>query len=146
MGRPLSRITPVGPVGAYKTYGLTMPRQTHTRAATCAEVECAAYGGGWAVTVAAGSDDEALVRRAGRHFLPPESQPGGFLRFVFPAGQPCFRSDTHRVPLDRPALYVVRGGDWRGNTGVIRHHVSGADWVDDFREHQDKIITAIGQG
>jgi hypothetical protein len=140
------RITPRGGPQTYQTYALSAPRATHTRPASCAEVECPAHLHGWAVTVAPGSADEGAIRGSGRHFLSPEIQPGGFVRYVFPAGQACFRSSAHRVPLDRPALYVVRGGDWRANTGVIRRHANGDDWVDDFRTHQDRITTVVNRG
>ena len=32
----------------------------------------------------------------------------GHTYLVFEAGQPCFGASTHRVSIDRPALYVVR--------------------------------------
>lgn len=133
------------PVTATKTYELRAPLTTHYRKATCAEVDCAAHQFGWATTVAAGSQDEALIRRAGRAFT-VEAQPDGFLRFVFPAGQPCFAASRHVVPLEREPLYLVRGGDWRANTGVIRQHVDGDDWVDDFATNQDRIAEQIEKG
>lgn len=140
------RLDPAGPVQAYKTYRITAPLQTHWRKATCAEVDCPHHLNGWATTVFAGSDDEALIRRAGRHFT-VEPAEGGMLRFLFPAGQACFRSSTHRLPLERPALCVVRGGDWRRHLGVIRDHGERADlWVEDFAENQDRIRTAIERG
>lgn len=137
---------PAGPMQAYKTYGMAMPLRTHWRKATCEEVDCQPYRHGWACTVTADTRAEADIRNSGRYFLLPEMLEGGFIKFVFPSGQPCFRATSHRIQLERPALYVVRGGDGRGSTGVIRKHVSGDDWVDDFRNHQDKIADAVGRG
>ncbi len=118
------------PAAAVKTYQLLAPLHLH----------------GWATTVAAGSDDEALIRRAGRHFT-VEPVEGGFLRFLFPPGQACFKATMHRLPLEREPLYVVRGGDWRGNpTGYRRQHANGQDWVEDFGEHQQHIADKIERG
>lgn len=139
-GVQLNRWQPAGPVQAYKTYGLAMPVETHRRRASCAEVNCPHYLHGWATTVAAGSDDEALIRRAGRHFTIPERLEGGFVRFTFPPGQPCFRAASHTISLEREPFYGVRDGDWRGNpTGRRRRHANGADWTDDFMTHVDRV-------
>ncbi len=150
-GRKLFRIDPVGPVQAYKTYQVAAPVRTHWRVATCAEVECEHYTHGWATTVLPGSSDEALVRGSGRHWRGevqggPKPDEHGMLRFVFPPGQPCFGAHRHRVPLGRDPFFVVRGGDWRANTGLIRRHTRGADWVDDFATHQDKLIAQQQRG
>lgn len=149
--RKLSRVAPVGPARAYQTFQAAAPVATHWRKATCAEVECPHYTHGWATTVLPGSEEEALIRRAGRHWQDevrggPWPDEGGFLRFVFAPGQPCFAAHRHRVPLERPPLFVVRDGDWRGGAGLIRRHTRGADWVEDFAEHQDKLITRLGRG
>lgn len=145
--RPISRIDPAMPAHAYKTYAIVAPKQTHTRKATCAEVECQHHIHGWVTTVIRGSDDEALIRRAGRHFV-EEPAEANMVRFVFPPGQPCFRVSTHRVTLEREPLYVVRDGDWRGNPRGTdpRRHTRAADWVDDFATHQDKLATRLAQG
>lgn len=143
--RRLNRVQPVGPVQVYQTFQAAAPLSTHWRKATCAEVDCAHYINGWATTVLAGSDDEALIRRAGRAFV-VERQQGGFLRFVFHAGQPCFKAHQHKVPLERDPLFIVRGGDWRANTGLIRQHTRGVDWVDHFATHQDQLIARQNRG
>ena len=70
----------------------------------------------------------------------------GLTVFTFEPGQDCFAQ--HRVPLERDPLFLVRGGDWRGNpTGLqpYRHH-RGEDWVDDFADHQDRIARQIERG
>jgi hypothetical protein len=41
----------------------------------------------------------------------------------------------------------VRDGDFRGNpTGRRRMHASGADWVEDFAEHQAKLADQQQKG
>jgi hypothetical protein len=133
------------PVTATKTYELRAPVRSHFRKATCKEIDCGAYLHGWATTVAPGGEDEALIRRAGRAFT-VERTAEGWLRFMFSAGQPCFAASSHVVTLEREPLYLVRGGDWRANTGVIRRHVNGDDWVDDFATNQDRLATQIERG
>jgi hypothetical protein len=144
--RPVNRIQPVMPVGAYKTYQIIAPVSTHFRPATCEEVDCGAWKNGWATTVLPGSDDETVVRGAGRRFI-EERTPDGFVRFIFPAGQSCFAVSRHRVPLERPPIHIVRHGDWRGNpSGQRRQHTRPEHWVEDFAEHQDQIKTTIERG
>lgn len=142
----MNRIVPGIPAAAYKTYELLASTATHRRRATCAEVECEHHTHGWATTVQEGSQDEAVIRGAGRHFT-LERQADGFLRFIFPPGQPCFRAGTHTVPLERDPHFLVRGGDWRGNPlGQVREHANGEDWVDDFATHQLRIAEAHERG
>jgi hypothetical protein len=143
--RPLSRIQPVGPVQAYKTYQVSTPR-SHTRPASCAEVGCEPYAKGW-TTVLHVVDQAQLVhtvRTSGRPFR--EATDGTQVTFVFEPGTRCFRAAEHRVQV-RPEIYVVRDGDWRGNpTGRSRQHDRPEHWVEDFALHQDRIITDLRKG
>jgi hypothetical protein len=146
MGPQVFRVDPQMPTANYKTYTIARPTTTHWRPATCLEVDCQHYKHGWATTVMKGSEDEALIRTLGKRFL-ETNEPNGFVRLVFYPEQPCFRASAHRVPVEREPLYVVRGGDWRGNPrGEKRVHTRGADWVDDFATHQDKLATRLAQG
>lgn len=149
-GNQLNRVEPLMPVTAYKTYRITSPISTHFRPATCAEADCAAYLNGWVSTI-----DEATVlgqqqayyirKQSGRAFA-EERLPTGLTQFTFEAGQKCFR-DGHQVRLDRPELYLVRDGDWRGNpTGVKRQHANSQDWIDDFGEHQQRLADEMKKG
>lgn len=145
------------PPSAVRTYEVAMPRETHTRPATCAEAGCASRARGW-VTVAderteAGRQVAGWVRRLGRPAgarLSPvvaarvrryveTRAPDGTTHFTFAAGQECFTS--HRVTLDRAALYVVRDGDIRGNPRGTKPfvHRNGDDWVEDSALHQQVI-------
>lgn len=137
-----NRPEPRLPVQAFKTYALLSPISTHRRPATCAEVHCTAYERGWTTRVPRTSDLAEFIRAGthGRRFTETTMIDGAEAEFMFPPGQPCFRAGQHTVPLEREPLYIVRGGDWRGNpTGEKRQHVRAADWVDDFAEHQDRI-------
>lgn len=146
MLRPLTRIAPAGRVEAYKTYQIVAPRSTHWRPATCAEVECAGHTRGWVTIVPADGAQAVYIRtQSGRKFT--ENTADGMATFAFPAGQSCFRSRDHMVPLEREPLYIVRGGDWRGNPfGDRRQHARAADWVEDFAEHQSALADQIEEG
>jgi hypothetical protein len=150
----LNRIEPLGPASAYKTYSVAAPRSTHFRTATCKEVECDGYRFGFAAvideTTELGQGQAYYIRKeSGRRFR-EERLPDGRTMFTFEAGQQCFRSgDTaHMIRLDKPEIYVVRDGDWRGNprgTEARQHH-SADDWIDDMANHQDAIATRIQRG
>lgn len=164
MRRPVTRATPVLPVGAVQTYRVTSPLATHTRPASCAEVECAHWLHGWVTRVDERTDlgiGQAAYIRAecraehvalalgtanGRRRYIERRTPEGLTEFAFQAGQVCFAHTSHRVPLERPEIYLVYGGDWRARTGLMRRHQRPADWVEDFSEHQDRIVTIQQRG
>lgn len=148
MTRPLSRIQPALEVHQMKTYAIRTPLETHTRPATCPQVGCLNYERGWTTKVAAGSAEERALLRAcsgaedryQRAFKRVHGNPG-FMIYIFEPGTACFLITTHRVPLERPALYVVEHGDWRAKLG--RRTVGSEEWINDFGEHQDRIARAV---
>jgi len=143
----VQRVPPAMPAAAYQTYQVSSPLATHWRAATCAEVDCPHHMHGWATTVLPDSADEAAIKGAGRHWTVREILPGGLVRYLFGPGQACFAASRHRIQLDRPEVFTVRGGDFRGNpTGMHRRHANAADFIDDFGEHQQRIADAQEKG
>lgn len=145
------RIEPNMPPGAYQTFQVSSPIQTHWRPATCAEAECPHYLSGWRTdideTTDLGAAQAYYIRhdRSRRHV--EDKLPDGRTSFTFEAGQPCFQASQHKVPLGRPELFVVRGGDWRGNpTGESYQHTSAESWLDQFACHQDKLAETIERG
>lgn len=144
MVRPLTRIQPVGPVYVYKTYEI----EPHSRPATCIEVDCVTQASGW-ITVVDESTEKGqkqvhyIRRLSGRIFT--EGPRDVMTLFTFPPGEECFKS--HIIHLDREGIYVVRGGDYRGNPRQEhRVHDSPDNWVEDFSEHQDRLATRIDRG
>jgi hypothetical protein len=137
------RIDPQLPAHAYKTYEIRSPVATHYRKGTCEEAGCLAHRHGWKTTV----DERTLLGQRQAHYIRKQSGRkftevrNELTEFVFEAGQECF--NEHKVSLERPELYVVRGGDWRGNpTGEVRRHTSDG-WVNDFGEHQERIARVV---
>lgn len=144
------RLQPQLPAGSMKTYQIIAPRSTHFRAATCAEAECPNHMNGWKTpideTTELGSQQAFYIRNnSGRQFYEDRNIAPGVTVFTFPAGQQCF--SQHQLRLDKPEIFVVKGGDWRGNpTGDKKQHVNADDWVEDFAEHQDKLAERMKEG
>lgn len=151
MRPPINRVEPRLPIGAVRSWEIRAPKDTHWRAATCAEIDCGAYLHGWRTTVdertELGQGQAYYIRKqSGRKYT--EARNGsGVTVFTFEAGQRCFKADDHQMRIERPEIYVVRDGDHRGNPrGWVRRHNSPADWVDDFAEHQDKLADRMREG
>jgi hypothetical protein len=147
----MGRIDPSVGAQHYQTFQVTSPLSTHTKVVRCGEdVDCDQYARGWRMKIDLGTD----LGRKQAHYVKYESgrsfkviaQHDGLVELEFAAGQPCFRE--HRVPLDRPEIYRVKGGDFRGNPlrTLTRVHKRPEYWVEEFAEHQDKIKTAIEKG
>jgi len=145
------RIEPVLPVTAMRTYAVARPLATHWRPATCGEMDCPAHLHGWLTKVDEASElgmrQAHYIRKdSGRRFSEHRAD-DGLTVFSFEAGQRCFASDQHKLPIDRPEVYTVRDGDWRGNpTGRARRHAHADDWVEDFGEHQQRVADQIERG
>lgn len=141
-------VQPKMPVHAYKTFQVSSPLTTHFKEATCQEVDCRNYRDGWTSTVdvstVQGRDAANYIRmKSGRTYAYETA--GTLVIFKFPPGQKCFAK--HKVPVGRPEIYVVRGGDWRGNpTREVKKHTRPEHWVEEFALHQDKLLTRFEQG
>lgn len=119
-----------------------MPAETHWRVATCEEVNCQAFAQGWITRVPWGSPQADLITsgHTGRSYQETTGVNTADREFMFAAGQACFAATKHRLPLDKPGLFVVRDGDWRGNpTGRRRVHANAVDWRDDMGEHLGRL-------
>ncbi len=144
----INRIEPALPPTAYQTYQAVRPRSTHTKPATCQEVDCQAYANGWTTTVDTSTElgrrQANYIRlKSGRRYRSWTHEASGKVEFVFPPGQKCFAD--HRVPIDRPTLYLRRGGDWRATT-IEPVRLSEANWIDDFANHQNKLAEQAERG
>lgn len=142
----INRIIPRVGAEAMQTYAIASPHDRTVRAA-CEQVGCGAWRHGWETTVdeatELGARQAAFIRtQAGRTFRELRTE-AGLTVFRFDAGQRCFAN--HQT---RPELYLVRGGDWRGNPAKVpgRQHANAADWVEDFGEHQQKVHDAREKG
>lgn len=150
MTSPKNRLDPRTPVRAMQTFQVTSPVSTHTRKGTCEEVECRAYKNGWRIkldlqTELGQKQAYYIKHHAGRSYKVID-QRDGLVELEFRGGQPCF--GEHRVPLDRPEIYRVRGGDHRGNPLKLptRVHKKPEYWVEEFAENQDRIKRVIEKG
>ncbi|PXY27436.1 hypothetical protein [Prauserella muralis] len=148
--RPINRVDPKMPMQAMKTYSIIAPEETHWRQATCAEAGCGHHLRGWRTTVDERTDlgqfQADYIRKSSGRAFSEHRDDSGMTVFTFEPGQACFAAAQHRVRVDRQELFVVRGGDHRGSTGLIRQHTRPEDWVEDFAEHQTKLAEVINQG
>jgi len=142
------RPTPRGRPSDYKTYAVDIPAGTHWQPVPCEAVDCEVQAAGWVTavdeTTQLGRRQAAYIRHQSGRPHTETRGPGGATVFTFAPGTQCFT--THRERIDRPELYIVRGGDWRASTGIIRRHVSGVEWREDFAEHQATIADQIEKG
>jgi hypothetical protein len=140
------------PVERMQTYTIASPKQTHRRPATCEEVGCKDFLSGFIVRLARTDMDritlmhhgsQGLVDGLKRHYVETTSVGDAERTFYFEAGTPCWNATKHTVSLDRPEFYLVRGGDQRANTGLIRRHTQPEHWVEDMQENFDKLRKVI---
>ncbi|MGI5286645.1 hypothetical protein ACQEVF_25355 [Nonomuraea polychroma] len=142
--RPVTRVPPALQVGAYQTYAWAAPRDTRIKS-VCEDVGCMAWLHGWTSTFDESTElgrnqADYVRRRSGRDFKESRTAEG-LTVFRFAPYQRCFAN--HET---RPAVWWVRGGDWRQDRGLIRRHTSGRDWVEDFAEHQDRLADRLRRG
>jgi|KBSSwiStaDraftv2_1062776.scaffolds.fasta_scaffold87535_4 hypothetical protein len=149
------------PERAFDTYGIVLPKTTHTRAARCEEVNCQAYAHGWKTPLDTSIPQQRelarlVVKNDGKRRWTAE-QNGHLVTFTFPAGQQCFAD--HRVPLDRPPVFTLKSGlgfapKWGDHVtlhdGAIyvrgARAIRGEEWVERLGENQQAIIDAQNKG
>lgn len=143
----LRRMRDWAPLQTMRTFQIDQPLDSHYRKATCAEVDCSARAHGWKM----GFDlTDPAKRRAARWIKDHSGRTFTFeltdttVTFTFPAGQQCFQ--LHRVPLERDPIMIVRGGDWRGSTGVVQRHRNPDDFIDHWATDLDRLNTVRERG
>lgn len=142
----VNRIAPQGRPEDYQTFQVTTPRDGGILTA-CQDAGCRYWREGWKSEI----DERTELGRRQAHYFRYQSgrtiereqkTADGRTVFRFAAHQRCF--EEHWT---RPEIYVVRGGDWRGNpTGAIRQHQSAADWVEHFGLNQQALASQTQQG
>lgn len=139
-----NRLVPRGRPSAYQTFSVHRPLATHWRKATCEEVHCPDFERGWRLRVEILDAAQLYdVEHCGRSYQRVQAAEGETW-LVFKAGQPCFRASTHRIQVERDALFVLRGGDWRQLGDPVK--LSPTSWVDAFGENQDKLRDEVEKG
>jgi len=145
--RELNRMPVNGPASLYTTFGIRAPKSSHWAPATCEEVNCPYQARGFKVSVDEAKvigQQNAVALRKDTQRSPKESRDEfGMTIFEYPPGTRCMGEHTKR--LDKPELFIVKGGDHRGNPKgtATRTHTKPEFWVEEFAEVQDKIISAI---
>lgn len=141
--RPMTRIEPKLPAHIMKTYAIAAPKGTHWVKASCADFGCAAHRSGWETKV----DESTALGKRQAHYIRTVARRGhrerreaGLTVFTFAVGTECFQD--HQVRSDRPELFLVIGGDHRGNPRGDRVEHTPENWVDDFATHQQRLTRA----
>ena len=141
--RPLTRIQPLGPAAAYKTYAIRQELDT-TVITACEQVDCQAWANGWDTvideTTQLGAEQARYIRQEARRTFSETRRGDGLTVFRFESHQRCFAE--HRT---NPVLYGVKDGDWRMSQNP-RRHTNAADWLEDFSTHQDQLATRLERG
>jgi hypothetical protein len=144
-------IHPAAGPEAYKSYAMRAPISTHWRQASCEEVDCESFLQGFVTTVDLTTElgqrqyDYLSHDKERSYHMQRVSET--LVKFVYGPGNRCFSSNKHRTAIGRPPRLLVVGGDWRGNPRrEKRVHRNIDDWVDDARNHQDKIARIIQRG
>lgn len=146
MRRQINRISPAGKATDYQSYRVLAPLSSHYRPASCEEAGCLQHRNGWRTRVEGLQPaDLAAIRDSGRHYTRLPVAPGETY-LVFPAGQACFKTELHRVPLERPGIFQLRQGDHRLTRAGVRTFQRPEDWVDHFGEHQLKLVDQRNKG
>lgn len=147
------RVAPRMAVQQYQTFSVHMPAESHWRPASCEEVDCPKWRNGWKTSFVPGTADGDKIRFFIKNSTIKRTYTVVRLadrtEVVFPAGMECFKQDhpstRHRLPIPKPQIHVVRGGDWRAST-TERKVVKAPEWVDRFATNQDKLKTLIERG
>lgn len=144
---PLNRLPVSAPAQMYQTFGIRAPEQTHWQPATCEDVGCEYHARGFKVSVdestPIGSGNAAMLRSDKTRSPKEYRDEFGMTIFQYPAGTRCMGKHTKR--LDRQEIFIVKGGDHRGNPKgtPTRTHTKPEFWVEEFAETQEKIIQRI---
>lgn len=136
---------PLGPVQAYQTWSIRPHPEDRREAKTlCQRVGCRHWREGWESvideTTQLGKAQAAFIRGSGRTFREQRTAVG-LTVFRFEPYQQCFAE--HKT---RPDLYLVRGGDYRGNLGRLRVHQRPEDWVEHVQQHMGLLLDERDKG
>jgi len=143
---PARPITPVGPVNAYETFSLRQRPAPRARRASCEEAGCAWWPAGFELrvdeTTDLGQRQAAYLRADTSRPKPVERPAAGLTLFQYPPGTRCHGEHW----IETETLYLVRGGDWRGQTSPTRQHTRPEHWVEELGENQQRILDAQARG
>lgn len=141
-GRPLAD-------GAFTTFTMHAPLATHFIELPCKVAQCKRYVHGWTTVLDPKREEHLpLIQhivsgRSGRRWSYGENTPEGYLSFVFPPGQSCFRNSHHQRDESKDELYVVRRGDFRTPYGQRDPKAMSPDlWLETFANNQNALIKA----
>ena len=110
-------------------FRISMPASTHRIPATCEEVDCTHYLGGWMTVVAIDSRQDIYIRKDKSRRWTVKKVGDSALEFIFAPGQTCFREHTRLS--GRPPFYLHETADGR------RLH-RAQDFIEHVHEETDR--------
>lgn len=138
------------PPTAFTSFGMAAPVRTHFIELPCKVAQCKGYVHGWeSVLDPFRSEHLPFIKyivdgAGGRRWSRGEVTPEGYLTFVFPPGQSCFRNSHHTRNHEVAELYVVRAGDFRTSHGQRNlRPMSFDNWVEAFDKNQNALVKGI---
>ena len=110
-------------------FRVLLPPDTHRDPATCREVDCPHYLGGWMTVVAVDSAQDVYIRNdSGREFM--VTKVGDQVEYCFTPGQRCFRQ--HTKLNGREPYYIHETRDSR----LV--HQRGEDFIEHTHQEMDR--------
>lgn len=141
-GRPLES-------EAYTSFGMRAPLRTHFIELPCKIAQCHGYVHGWTSVLDPMREDHLIgikhivSGRSGRRWSRGETTPEGYLTFVFPPGQSCWKNSHHTRDDSKRELYVVRRGDYRMPYARREPAAMSFDnWIEAFDKNQTALVKA----
>lgn len=152
--QPLNR-TPMrlGPE-YYQSFTRAMPLSSHWRRVSCEFYECDAWLNGFVLTIDTSTElglkqYDYVTHDKTRSYSMQRINLTEF-KFIYPPGTPGFAGvdHDHFFPVGREPLWVVTGGDWRGNPRQLRRreHTRPEHWVEEFAENQIVLAEIAKRG
>ncbi len=117
---------------------VSLPPATHRVPATCADVDCPHYIGGWMTIVGKGSPQEDYITRLSGRRYKVGREYDQTIEYIFEAGQRCFREHTDLS--GRPPYYIHQTQEGR------RVHSRGKDFIEHVHEEIDKNTVVRKRG
>ncbi len=112
-----------------QNFRVAMPPATHRISATCREVDCTHYLGGWMTVVAVDSRQDIYIKNhCGRKWTVTKVG-ANTLEYIFEPGQTCFREHTRLS--GRPPFYLHETAEGR------RVH-RAQDFIEHVHEETDR--------
>ena len=116
-------------------YQITWPKDSHFRKATCEEVDCPHFMGGWITRVVIGSPQDKYIKQDKSRKQVGVKTTEAEIDYYYEPGQECFR--PHTLKIERPPFFTVNQPGLESGR-LIRRNMSFDRWTNHFNEESYK--------